>query len=216
MHGNNNWPEALSSSSSSIEPVAALREKLQRYWDQCTAVSLEIARALALSLGLDEHFFTRRMDKAVAQMVLLRYPPPPAGSHQAGCGAHTDCGFLTLLQQDLDGLEIKDKQGNWVEAPRLERQGVDGVMLVNLGDMAARWSNGLYKSTWHRVNNKTGRLRHSIPFFCNTNFDALVDPKSSVCAGSLSGVVGEARFEPVGAGQYLCEKLGLMWGDDKI
>ena len=127
-------------------------------------------------------------------MVLLRYPPPPAGSRQTGCGAHTDCGFLTLLQQDLDGLEIKDKQGNWVEAPRLERQGVDGVILVNLGDMAARWSNGLYKSTWHRVNNKTGRLRHSIPFFCNTNFDALVDPKTSVCAGSLSDVVGEARF----------------------
>ena len=148
------------------------------------------------------------MDMPVAQMVLLRYPP--SSSTRAGCGAHTDCG-LTLLAQDRDGLQIKDSKGCWIDAPMLSGPDAGECLLVNLGDMAEQWSNMLYKSTWHRVDNRSGDLRHSIPFFCNCNFDAVVDPKSSVCAGSIADLVGPPKFEPTQAGHYLCEKLGLMW-----
>jgi isopenicillin N synthase-like dioxygenase len=51
---------------------------------------------------------------------------------------------------------------------------LDNMFVVNLGDMAARWTNDIYKSTLHRVYNKTDSTRYSIPFFCNCNFDSPV------------------------------------------
>ena len=81
--------------------------------------------------------------------------------------------------------------------------------------MAERWSNDYYKSTWHRVNNNTGKLRHSIPFFCNLDYYAKVDPKSSVCDISkkkhLIGKCSTKYNESIFAGDYICSKLGLMY-----
>lgn len=83
-------------------------------------------------------------------------------------------------------------------------------MLINLGDMASAWSNGYYKSTLHRVDKKLTRRRHSIPFFCNLNYDAMVDPRD-VCRDGLGfNIVGEPNMAPICAGDYLCQKLGLM------
>ena len=178
MHGDNNWPVH--------DSMAEIVLKLQAYWDVIYEVALQVSRCLALSLGLVEDFFTTNMTNPVAQMVLLRYPPPLVGADgvplQPGCGAHTDCGFLTLLVQDkqLDALQIQNNDGCWVDAAQ-----IDGHVLCNLGDMAERWSNNYYKSTWHRVQNLSGRQRHSIPFFCNLNFDTVVDPRTSVCQGKI-------------------------------
>ena len=200
MHGDNNWPKNC--------PIQ-IRKTIGKYWNRVLKVAHEISRALALSLGLEENFFIDSMTNPVAQMVLLRYPPPQ--NNEIGCGAHTDCGFLTLLVQDSvqDALQIKDKAGNWIDAPQREN-----CILCNLGDMAERWTNNYYKSTWHRVNNRSGRQRHSIPFFCNLNYDAVVDPRTSVCQGKLRSLFGDPKFEKVVAGDYICEKLGLMHGND--
>ena len=82
----------------------------------------------------------------------------------------TDCGFLTILTQDSPGLEVKDPQTDeWKPVKVLEN-----MFVVNLGDMAARWTNDAYKSTKHRVYNQNDSIRYSIPFFCNCNFEAPV------------------------------------------
>ena len=205
MHGQNQWPSECS-------PL--IKEKLETYWKIMMKLTMEVIRCLALSLGLEEDFFVAEMTDPIAQMVCLRYPPsPPATifsgkqSNTTGCGAHTDCGFITLLiqQKDTDPLQIKNAKGEWVEAPQIE-----GYVLCNLGDMAERWSNQYYRSSWHRVNNTSTKARHSLPFFCNLNYGASVDPSQSVCKGNLKHSVGEAKFPPVLAGDYICEKLNLM------
>jgi isopenicillin N synthase-like dioxygenase len=84
-----------------------------------------------------------------------------------------------------------------------------GTFVVNLGDMTARWTNDLYKSTEHRVFNTTGsRPRYSVPFFCNCDFDAVVAPADIAAAGASS------KYAPITAGKYIMEKLGLMWDQD--
>jgi isopenicillin N synthase-like dioxygenase len=107
MHGPNVWPDT--------QALPGWQEGVQRYFSDMLELSRVVARGLALSLSLPPAFFTDRMQDPVAQLLLLRYPPPPApsggggadGSEQqqqqqqqyVGCGAHTDCGFLTILAQ---------------------------------------------------------------------------------------------------------------------
>ncbi len=63
-------------------------------------------------------------------------------------GAHTDYGIVTVLWADPDirGLQILDEEGAWhdvIPSP--------GALLVNLGDLLARWTNDRWISTLHRV-----------------------------------------------------------------
>lgn len=126
------------------------------------------------------------------------------------CVKDTDCGFLTILAQDLPGLEIQDPITNeWnLISP------VKDTFVVNLGDMAARWTNDTYRSTKHRVYNTNDSPRYSVPFFCNCNFDAPVH-----CILQDIGVgksfddneaEQKAKYEPTTAGAYILERLGLM------
>ncbi|EHL02299.1 putative UPF0676 protein [Glarea lozoyensis 74030] len=61
--------------------------------------------------------------------------------------AHTDFGSLTLLwSQNVAGLQIKTKEGEWKYVPA-----VDGGIICNVGDAMQFWSAGYLKSTIHRV-----------------------------------------------------------------
>jgi isopenicillin N synthase-like dioxygenase len=102
MHGPNVWPDPTE--------LPGWEQQVQTYFTAMLDLSRVIARGLALSLSLPESFFTDKMRDPVAQLLLLRYPPAPkphgvgaaAGGkeqHYVGCGAHTDCGFLTILAQ---------------------------------------------------------------------------------------------------------------------
>ena len=206
MHGENQWPAKC--------PIM-IQEKLETHWDTMLMLTKQVVRCLAISLGLDEYFFLREMTDPIAQMVCLRYPPAQPTTilegnptFSTGCNAHTDCGFLTLLIQEKNTspLQVKNANGVWVDVPQ-----IDGYVLCNLGDMAERWSNEFYRSSWHRVANNSTESRHSIPFFCNLNYGTVVDPSESVCKGSLKEIVGEVKFPPVLAGEYICEKLNLMY-----
>ena len=70
-----------------------------------------LMQALALALGLPEQFFRDRCLDPAARMCLFRYPPMAGGDEaagtQRGCGAHTDCGFLTFVAQDAPGIEVR-------------------------------------------------------------------------------------------------------------
>lgn len=191
MHGPNQWP--------SPDILPNFEEAVRRYWDAILrVVAPKLMKALAMSLDLENDlFFLNQCDNPVAQMVMLRYPPAPSDERR-GCGTHTDCGFLTILaQDDVEGLEVQRRtDGTWMSAPPVE-----GTFIVNLGDMAARWTNDLYQSTPHRVRAPTSQTRHSIPFFLNCNFDTRVE--------CLPGC-GEPKYPPTEAGKYILEKLGLM------
>lgn len=119
-------------------------------------------------------------------MVLFRYPPTGASASQRGCGAHTDCGFLTIVAQDEPGIEVQLADGTWFPAPSLP-----GSFLVNLGDLAQRWTGDAYRSTVHRVVNRSATsARHSIVFFCNADFDTQVEtiePTHTAAAGGGDG-----------------------------
>ena len=163
LHGRNLFPKH----------PAGYRETVLAWIAAMTELGHVVMGGLALSLGLDERFFADRYtaDPLVLFRVFL-YPPAPASPEALprwGVGEHTDYGVLTLLKQDgTAGLQVKS-QSRWQDAPV-----VPGAFVCNIGDMLDRMTGGLYRSTPHRVQNRSGRERLSFPFFFDPGWTAEV------------------------------------------
>ena len=128
--------------------------------------------AMALGMGRDAMTSHDAFRPPTYNLRMLHYPPrDPALDGQFGIGPHTDYSYCTILAQSrLPGLEILSPQGDWIEAPALE-----GHLLINNGDMCRRWTNQRFRSAPHRVINKTGETRHSVPFFLGPRLDVRMD-----------------------------------------
>ncbi len=75
---------------------------------------------LRSNLGLAPDFFESKLDKPIATLRLLHYPPvkAPLSDGQLGAGVHTDYGNVTLLATDaIGGLMVQDRSGRWLDAP---------------------------------------------------------------------------------------------------
>jgi isopenicillin N synthase-like dioxygenase len=138
-------------------------------------------------------------------MRLLHYPPiqgEPGSNVNVRAGAHEDINTITLLLgAEEAGLELLTKDGRWIPvAPK------PGELVVNIGDMLQRLTNGLLRSTTHRVVNpppeRRGHSRYSMPFFLHFRSDFLIE--------ALPGTVPsgeEPKWPPITANDYLQERL---------
>jgi isopenicillin N synthase-like dioxygenase len=194
-HGPNQWPVNL----------PGWRGQMETYFTAMLSLSQRLMAGLALSLNLDEDFFEPMGNNPMALLRLLHYPPFPAEPHknQPGCGTHTDWGAITILaQDDKGGLEICTTDGQWIEATP-----IPGTFVINLGDMMARWTNGLYQSTPHRVKNVPGADRYSLPFFNDLNYHAVVD-----CLPTCQSANHPPKYPPIKAGEHILDMYRKTYG----
>lgn len=162
-----------------------------------------ILQSLALYLGLDEFYFDKWVDRGNSILRPIYYPPiteAPEGAVRAG--AHEDINLITLLVgASAEGLEVQDREGNWIPA----KAGKDQIV-VNVGDMLQRLSNDKLKSTTHRVINppkdKWSTPRYSVPFFLH--------PQSAMPLNCLENCIDAdhpKKYEDISAGDYLFQRL---------
>ena len=85
-----------------------------------------------------------------------------------------------LLQDDVGGLEVLNANAHWIPATP-----IPGTFVINVGDFLMRLTNKKFLSTVHRVANKTGKERYSMPWFCSFNLDAIVEVRVSVELGTV-------------------------------
>ncbi|RKH20734.1 isopenicillin N synthase family oxygenase [Corallococcus praedator] len=166
LHGPNLFPR---------EP-AGLGGAVLEYMEALTSLGHALMSGIALSLELEEDFFAARyMKDPTVLFRIFNYPPGPEVDGEGlpvwGVGEHTDYGVLTILKQDdAGGLQVKsrkDGQVRWMDAPPVE-----GTFVCNIGDMLDRMTRGVYRSTPHRVLNRAGRDRLSLPFFFDPGWTA--------------------------------------------
>jgi len=194
LQGPNQYPPWLS----------GFRPVIEAYVAALDAVARRVIRLIAVALDLPAAALDRYFAEPTTFLRLLHYPPHPAGAaaDQFGSAPHTDYGIITVLAQDANGgLEVRPRgvrgDGGWIAAPPLP-----GSFVLNVADMLARWTNDRFVSTPHRVVNRTGRDRYSLPFFFDTAIDAVIE-----CLPTCSGPGNEPRYDPVRYGDYLIDRL---------
>ncbi len=162
-----------------------------------------LLQAIALYLGLDEHYFDNYVYNGNSILRSIHYPPITSEPKSAiRAEQHEDINLITLLVgASADGLQILTKQNEWVGVTSLPEQ-----IVVNVGDMLQRLTNNKLRSTTHRVVNPPRELWHtsrfSIPFFLH--------PKSSMSLRCLDGCIDSSHpkaYEDATAGEYLDERL---------
>jgi len=190
LQGPNQWP--------SEAELPGFHATIDRYVAEMSALARELVGAISISLGLPPESMDRYFEKPTTFLRLLHYPTQPEEAGLFGSAPHTDYGYITLLaQDDVGGLEVKNKAGDWIPAPP-----IPDTFVMNVGDILARWSNDLFVSTPHRVINRSGRERYSQPFFFDPSMDETIEAlPPCVPAGT------QPKYEPVVYRDYLMERI---------
>lgn len=186
-----------------IDEVPGFTETFNQAYRAFETSGKSLLQAIAIYLGLDEHYFDEHIHNGNSILRAIHYPPiqeEPKSAIRAE--QHEDINLITLLVgASADGLQILTKQNEWVAVTSLPEQ-----IVVNVGDMLQRLTNNKLRSTTHRVVNPPrelwGTSRYSIPFFLH--------PKSKMSLACLDSCVDANHpkaYPDATAGEYLDERL---------
>ncbi len=194
------WPNTIPNQPPGLE------DALTTLYRDFEHLSIDLLRLFAAALSLPEDYFTDKIDRHFSVMSCHHYPalsePPEPG--QLRTGAHTDFGAMTILAmtEASGGLEVELADGSWLPV-----QAKPGELVINLGDMMARWTNDRWTSTLHRVVNPPeladrASRRQSIGYFMHPNFDARID-----CIPTCLAADETARYPAITAGEHIAMKI---------
>ncbi|XP_010515383.1 PREDICTED: probable 2-oxoglutarate-dependent dioxygenase At3g49630 isoform X3 [Camelina sativa] len=172
MEGPNQWPEN----------PQEFKDLMEEYIKLCIDLSTKILRGISIALcGSPYEFEGKMAGDPFWVMRLIGYPGAPFTNgkpeNDIGCGAHTDYGLLTLVNQDDDKTALQ-------------------IL-----------SNGIYESTLHRVINSSPQYRVCVAFFYETNFDAVVEPLDICKQKYPGGTGGSQVFKRAVYGEHLVSKV---------
>lgn len=195
--------EPGSADDPNVPEVDGFNTATRALFDGLNTMGQSLLRAIAIHLGLQENWFTPRVERGDSILRLLHYPaqdaPPPPGSVRAA--AHEDINVITLLLgAEEAGLEVQHASGKWLSV-----NPPPGALVVNVGDMLHRLTNGQLPSTTHRVVNpsaeRSAHPRYSTPFFLHFAPEVLISPLESCIQP------GDDILPPITAHDYLTERL---------
>jgi isopenicillin N synthase-like dioxygenase len=184
--------------------VPLFRPVMTRLYQQLTICAHGLLEACALYLGQPRSWLTAMAHGGNTVLRLAHYPPIPAGVPAGSLRAapHEDINLITLLcEATAPGLEILTHDGRW-----LPIQATPNQIVVDTGDMLQNLTNGLFKSTTHRVTNPNQRnqRRLSMPFFVHPRPEVDLSPQPAF----VDRTGGLPLFPAITAEAYLKQRLG--------
>jgi isopenicillin N synthase-like dioxygenase len=195
-YADNTWPE-----------LSGFESRVEAYFDEAERVAETMVTIFADALELPRRFFDRFTDHSINVLRMNNYALP-AGTDVVldgdltGMGEHTDFGIVTILWADqVRGLQVLAPDSTWHDVSP-----ADGALLINLGDLMARWTNERWMSTLHRVKppivDGTIQRRRSAAFFHDGNADAVVTTLPSCVDGDHPNL-----YAPVTVAEHIEAKL---------
>jgi isopenicillin N synthase-like dioxygenase len=189
-----------------VEEIPLFKEAADKLFGEFREQSIELLRAIALSLGLEEHYFDEKEGYSI--MRAIDYPPtedPLEDDEEATRGGnitgmcaskHTDINMITLLEAQEEGLQLL-KNDTWLPIT------IDNpdLIIVNAGDMLEHLTGGRYRSGLHRVVCQRNVRRFSIPYFCHLKLDESLVPLEQLGASDME------KYHFQTAGDYLYHRL---------
>lgn len=222
-------------------PITDFELRYSSFADSCKALCNKILYLLGLGLGVDDFFSSaHEADKGASGTILrfLRYPAAESTTHSdedVRAGAHSDYGSITLLfrLKGQAGLEILKKDNTWAPVPVCPpgtEEDESPPILVNIGDLLSYWTNGLFRSTVHRVvfpkpgesgvaGETNSGARYSIAFFCHPVGTAPLEPVPSERVKNYKPAEGTEDTNPYAerkvmtADEHLYMRLAASYGD---
>jgi len=189
-YGANYWPDE----------IADFRPVFTELYQSMEQTSLVLMQALGRALDLPPAYFNEMLNHGNSILRCIHYPPTERQDtrHALRAAAHEDINLITLLVGATDaGLELLDRNGEWLAVPSTERQ-----IVVDSGDMLSRLCNDLIPATTHRVVNPEDATsaRFSMPYF--------VHPHPQAELTCLPSCVGTgAKYPPISSHEFLQQRL---------
>ncbi|EYU21585.1 hypothetical protein ABFS82_09G097700 [Erythranthe guttata] len=136
-------------------------EKLVSYTKLAAELEKIVVRMVFERYGVGKHYESL-IGSANYLCRVMKYREPKSNENNMGFVSHTDKSFMsTIHQNQVDGLEIKTKDGDWFGVHQLSSSSV----IVMAGDAIMAWSNNRIKSPHHRVTMEAKKARYSIAQF---------------------------------------------------
>lgn len=194
-YAENTWPD-----------VAKFRLRVERYFAEAQRVSRTMTAIFEHALGLKPGFFDSYTDHSIDVLRMNNYALPPGtvdlDGDLIGMSEHTDFGIVTVLWADqVKGLQVLGTDGSWNDVSP-----ADDALLINLGDLTARWTNERWQSTLHRVKppivDGTINRRRSAAYFHDGNADATITPLPTCVPDGT-----EPLYPPITVTEHIAAKL---------
>ncbi|KAF7539982.1 hypothetical protein G7Z17_g12300 [Cylindrodendrum hubeiense] len=222
-------------------PLLPDEPQISAFSDSCHALCQKLLYLLGLGLGVDDFFSSaHKKEKGDSGSILrlLRYPPVDTTAHadeDVRAGAHSDYGSVTLLfrLRGQAGLEVLTKENVWAPVPVCPPGTEDDPsppILINIGDLLSYWTNGLFRSTVHRVvfptdgsvgvkGETSNGPRYSIAYFCHPVGSAPLEAVPSERVKNFVPSEGTPNANPYAerkvmtADEHLFMRLKASYGD---
>lgn len=194
LSGVNQWPSQ----------IPAFKTTVMNYFTALKSLGHKLMQVFSVALNLPEHYLDNFFTDPNIFLRLFYYPPIPhrISDDIFGVSPHTDYGCFTILaQDDVGGLQVSTDEKTWLDVPCIPNS-----FVLNTGQMMSIWSNGLIKSTLHRVINSPQKPRYSVPFFYNCNINSYITP--------LPGTVTALRpkqVEDIDYGEFTEKSIRLSY-----
>ncbi len=191
LYPNNIWPR---------REIPDFKKVGLAVYNQLDAVATSLFHSLAHSLNVSQTYFENLTKEGNSILRTIHYPPLKEFTEKDSirAGAHEDINLITLLVGATDGgLELLDRDGQWLAVPSLPNQ-----IVVDSGDMLSRITNEVIPATTHRVVNPdhSTKERYSMPFFCHPHANAELK-----CIESCIG--NGKKYEDILAKDFLIQRL---------
>ena len=197
-------------------PEADLPGFHERWWVECKNQAESLLKCLGEALKLEDKGllckFESQNDSHLSLIHYLEISVEPLYSgKQNRLNVHSDYGSLTMLWQgQIGGLEVHDGEAYKPIVPK------QGTIILNVGDMLERQTNGRWKSSLHHVvapreimmqegYDPKGTVvdRFSIVYFSQPNTDVVIE--------TLPGCEEPGKWKPNMIGDWDEKITSLEW-----